>query len=275
MSRLTQGMIDVDNSGTIEVSEFIGPLSRWVHDSKTAPRFIKYNMLQTMQLQEDLYNLSKHYFSHLSERIDVLAAGMSVMRAEASPSSRQSSFQNSQSLPITRFFQQVTETDAEENSVEQPHSSRRPETLQLPYSSPAPSPSEIATFDALRIGDAAPGGQLDGMNLMPLLDAVVMKVELGMLEMEGRLKRTFAGLPPDSVPEQKQKVNLTSSQDMKAFRRDDLFRSVYGEPSPDRRRSRKVATSGMAQAQLAFAEGVPRRKPGDEPGPPSSMTSAG
>ena len=31
-------MIDVDNSGTIEASEFIGPLSRWVHDSKTAPR---------------------------------------------------------------------------------------------------------------------------------------------------------------------------------------------------------------------------------------------
>ena len=32
-------MIDVDNSGTIEAAEFIGPLSRWVHDSKTAPRW--------------------------------------------------------------------------------------------------------------------------------------------------------------------------------------------------------------------------------------------
>ena len=45
-------MIDEDGSGTIEVAEFIGPLSRWAHDSKTAPRFIKYNMLQTMQIQE-------------------------------------------------------------------------------------------------------------------------------------------------------------------------------------------------------------------------------
>ena len=26
-------------------AEFIGPLSRWAHDSKTAPRFIKYNLL--------------------------------------------------------------------------------------------------------------------------------------------------------------------------------------------------------------------------------------
>ena len=27
-------------------------LARWAHDSKTAPRFIKYNMLQSMHLQE-------------------------------------------------------------------------------------------------------------------------------------------------------------------------------------------------------------------------------
>ena len=39
-------MIDVDGSGAIEASEFIGPLSRWAHDSKTAPRFIKYNLMQ-------------------------------------------------------------------------------------------------------------------------------------------------------------------------------------------------------------------------------------
>eukprot|EP00913_Durusdinium_trenchii_P017629 g16569.t1 len=39
-------MIDVDGSGSIESHEFIKPLSRWVHDSKTAPRFIKYNMIR-------------------------------------------------------------------------------------------------------------------------------------------------------------------------------------------------------------------------------------
>eukprot|EP00913_Durusdinium_trenchii_P020660 g19401.t1 len=31
-------MIDTDGSGFIEPNEFIRPLSRWVHDSKTAPR---------------------------------------------------------------------------------------------------------------------------------------------------------------------------------------------------------------------------------------------
>ena len=33
-------MIDVDNSGFIEANEFIRPLSRWVRDSKTAPRVL-------------------------------------------------------------------------------------------------------------------------------------------------------------------------------------------------------------------------------------------
>ena len=66
-------MIDTDGSGTIESAEFIGPLSRWAHDSKTAPRFIKYNMLQTMHLQEDLIDLSSECFNELVGRIDDLS----------------------------------------------------------------------------------------------------------------------------------------------------------------------------------------------------------
>ncbi|CAJ1394026.1 unnamed protein product [Effrenium voratum] len=72
-------MIDGDQSGTIEVAEFIGPLSRWAHDSKTAPRFIKYNMLQTMHLQEDLYDLSMECFSNLSTRVDDLASQVRLL----------------------------------------------------------------------------------------------------------------------------------------------------------------------------------------------------
>ena len=63
-------LLQADQSGTIEAAEFIGPLSRWAHDSKTAPRFIKYNMLQTMQLQEDLYDMCADCFRHLSLQID-------------------------------------------------------------------------------------------------------------------------------------------------------------------------------------------------------------
>ncbi len=75
-------MIDLDQSGTVEAAEFIEPLSRWAHDSKTAPRFIKYNMLQTMHLQEDLYNLSAECFKQLAARIDELAVQVSDMSSK-------------------------------------------------------------------------------------------------------------------------------------------------------------------------------------------------
>ncbi|CAE7198432.1 Scn11a [Symbiodinium natans] len=65
-------MIDQDRSGTVEVSEFIGPLSRWAHDSKTAPRFIKYNLMQTMNLQEELHEIVLEGFRQLAVRIDSL-----------------------------------------------------------------------------------------------------------------------------------------------------------------------------------------------------------
>lgn len=88
-------MIDIDESGTIEVSEFIGPLSRWAHDSKTAPRFIKYNMLQTMHLQQDLYDLSVDCFNHLSSRIDDVAHQICVVhgQSEAGEAKPDSKFQ--------------------------------------------------------------------------------------------------------------------------------------------------------------------------------------
>ncbi|CAE7594193.1 unnamed protein product [Symbiodinium natans] len=65
-------MIDVNGEGSIEASDFIWPLSRWVHDSKTAPRFIKYNMLRTMEQQEELYLFAERQFEQLSDSIGSL-----------------------------------------------------------------------------------------------------------------------------------------------------------------------------------------------------------
>eukprot|EP00931_Biecheleriopsis_adriatica_P089285 TRINITY_DN63437_c0_g1_i1.p1 TRINITY_DN63437_c0_g1~~TRINITY_DN63437_c0_g1_i1.p1 ORF type:complete len:262 (+),score=39.39 TRINITY_DN63437_c0_g1_i1:31-786(+) len=57
-------MLDQDGGGTIEADEFIGALSRWVHDSKTAPRFVKHAIskltVDQKQLQDNLqYRLDK------------------------------------------------------------------------------------------------------------------------------------------------------------------------------------------------------------------------
>eukprot|EP00439_Symbiodinium_sp_Y106_P080116 s44_g18.t2 len=60
-------MIDADGSGTVEAEEFVTPLSRWVHDSKTATRFIKYNLMRHMQQQEA-------FMQDVSSRLDRLQA---------------------------------------------------------------------------------------------------------------------------------------------------------------------------------------------------------
>ncbi|CAL1135785.1 unnamed protein product [Cladocopium goreaui] len=64
-------MIDTDGSGFIEPNEFIKPLSRWVHDSKTAPRFIKYNMMRLMneqhEIREGQASLRKSMEKHFAE----------------------------------------------------------------------------------------------------------------------------------------------------------------------------------------------------------------
>eukprot|EP00435_Cladocopium_sp_Y103_P000658 s3421_g1.t1 len=64
-------MIDTDGSGFIEPNEFIRPLSRWVHDSKTAPRFIKYNMMRLMneqnEIRQEQTSLRKSMEKHFAE----------------------------------------------------------------------------------------------------------------------------------------------------------------------------------------------------------------
>ncbi len=110
-------MIDTDQSGTIEASEFIGPLSRWAHDSKTAPRFIKYNMLQSMQLQEDLYDMCADCFKHLALQIDKVACDVEVLSKE---------------MGKTKIEKSITPTETQSN------------TPQESYVSPVPS---RASFD--------------------------------------------------------------------------------------------------------------------------------
>lgn len=66
-------MIDEDASGSIEKEEFIRPLSRWIHDSKTAPRFVKYNVDRVLHQQEEILKLNHQHFHILQARMDELA----------------------------------------------------------------------------------------------------------------------------------------------------------------------------------------------------------
>ncbi|CAK9069692.1 unnamed protein product [Durusdinium trenchii] len=81
-------MIDTHAEGEINAAEFIGPLSRWVHESKTAPRFIKYNLQRAMQQQDDLFNFCEDCFNLVGDRIDDIVKRLDVV----SPSIRTSHY---------------------------------------------------------------------------------------------------------------------------------------------------------------------------------------
>ncbi|CAE8583965.1 unnamed protein product [Polarella glacialis] len=79
-------MLDGDGSGTIDSSEFIGALSRWLHDSKTAARFIKYNVMQALQQQEKLSDL----VSDKLGRVEMQLAQFASQGAESRQNSKAS-----------------------------------------------------------------------------------------------------------------------------------------------------------------------------------------
>ncbi|CAK9005576.1 unnamed protein product [Durusdinium trenchii] len=66
--------IDADGSGAINKEEFVRPLTRWIHESKTAPRFVKYNVDRSLQAQEEILKQNHEQFCLLAHRLDELCA---------------------------------------------------------------------------------------------------------------------------------------------------------------------------------------------------------
>eukprot|EP00913_Durusdinium_trenchii_P028537 g26765.t1 len=67
-------VIDADGSGAINKEEFVRPLTRWIHESKTAPRFVKYNVDRSLQAQEEILKQNHEQFCLLAHRLDELCA---------------------------------------------------------------------------------------------------------------------------------------------------------------------------------------------------------
>ncbi|CAE7760301.1 SCN2A [Symbiodinium microadriaticum] len=63
-------MIDIEGQGQVNVMEFVTPLSRWVRDSKTAPRFVKYNMMRLMRRHEEFVGSVDARFELLAVHLD-------------------------------------------------------------------------------------------------------------------------------------------------------------------------------------------------------------
>ena len=124
-------MIDVNGEGEIAAAEFIAPLTRWVHDSKTAPRFIKYNVLRSLTQQEELYDLTKTYFDILDTRIQELsdslarvAPGPIGMLAQAGLSSIGLQSVETEEMECADGGAELAEAQEVDAEVEQPHASK-------------------------------------------------------------------------------------------------------------------------------------------------------
>ncbi|CAJ1405019.1 unnamed protein product [Effrenium voratum] len=165
-------MIDIDQSGTLQVSEFIGPLSRWAHDSKTAPRFIKYNLIQTMQMQEDLMDMTNRRFAMLSDQMSRMSTQLRLMTVPATVLASTSLASASQSRKASAPHSGHTEssTISDEHEQHKPHTSSQPELI-----TPATSPTARQTGD--RVSLDAPSFSSEIHSLSQQIDAAVSQID--------------------------------------------------------------------------------------------------
>ncbi|CAE7600348.1 TPC1 [Symbiodinium sp. CCMP2456] len=77
------GEVGDRGSGAVERDEFVQPLSRWVHESKTATRFIKYNVARALHENEELREHTNSKFEQLNTNINRIAVCLGVPLAES------------------------------------------------------------------------------------------------------------------------------------------------------------------------------------------------
>ncbi|CAE8674086.1 unnamed protein product [Polarella glacialis] len=71
-------MIDGDGSGFVDPEEFINALNRWAEHSKTAARFVKYQMMRSIVQQAELHQLVVSKLDSLEKRLDTEALDVPV-----------------------------------------------------------------------------------------------------------------------------------------------------------------------------------------------------
>ncbi|CAJ1336692.1 unnamed protein product [Effrenium voratum] len=208
-------MIDVDQSGTLQVSEFVGPLSRWAHDSKTAPRFIKYNLMQSMQMQEDLIDVTERRFEMLSQQIDLLAGGRAMLSHDEA----------------SELSQPMASPEAPDQSLP---ASCRPQLI-VPFRKPR---------DSVR-RDSATSGQMDKQ-----MDKALAQIDA---KLEALLQRAVED--GSSGPVQRLASGGKNNRSGVARRPSfDAFRAMYMEASGPKRKSGRKPTADKPTADKLTAD---------------------
>eukprot|EP00930_Biecheleria_cincta_P036637 TRINITY_DN25106_c0_g1_i1.p1 TRINITY_DN25106_c0_g1~~TRINITY_DN25106_c0_g1_i1.p1 ORF type:complete len:646 (+),score=99.24 TRINITY_DN25106_c0_g1_i1:39-1940(+) len=76
-------MLDDDGSGTIDPSEFLGTLSRWLHESKTASRFVKYQIDKVSETQQVLKDMMVSLFGIVDSKLANLQSANANTRSSS------------------------------------------------------------------------------------------------------------------------------------------------------------------------------------------------
>jgi len=77
-------LLDDDASGEIEYSEFVGVLSRWMRDSKTASRFMKHTLVKVQEQQDSMRKMVASLFLRFDDKFNNLSDNLSSMHAPPS-----------------------------------------------------------------------------------------------------------------------------------------------------------------------------------------------
>eukprot|EP00930_Biecheleria_cincta_P039547 TRINITY_DN2717_c0_g1_i1.p1 TRINITY_DN2717_c0_g1~~TRINITY_DN2717_c0_g1_i1.p1 ORF type:complete len:536 (-),score=119.83 TRINITY_DN2717_c0_g1_i1:195-1802(-) len=75
-------MLDEDLSGAIAPEEFMDALSRWLNESRTASRFVKYNVMKTMSVQNDLLALVRQRMDRIDKQLKNIMASQKHVSTE-------------------------------------------------------------------------------------------------------------------------------------------------------------------------------------------------
>ena len=111
-------MIDTTGEGQIRLSEFVAPLSRWVHDSKTATRFIKYNVLRALHQQEEIYAQMLEHQDVFTERMAEMQSMMSTLFTIQTSPKRQSRGHSRESS-TSSFTNASTSEEPQDDTLDQ------------------------------------------------------------------------------------------------------------------------------------------------------------
>jgi len=211
-------MIDTTGMGEIESSEFIAALSRWVHDSKTAPRFVKYNMLRSLEMQDDLYHIVREQFEFLFQQIEYSNLALEALLKEncvlngPSGSRSHSLAEFRRPMPekppeATGFTEDVEEIALAVSKLVEAELPERPHPSNICASMFAPTPpiqmKDGLQADARHEGDvrdateATPGGTatVASAAVAQVEQMVLQATEVALKRSLGKLERLLHSLP--------------------------------------------------------------------------------